>query len=394
VLVYLTSLRKDLKIGSQNTSERRNFMFELVEDPKYIAKIKMIGVGGAGCNTVNYATNYGIHGVECISVNTDAQVLKLNKASEKIQVGTNLTQGLGAGGDPEIGRKAAEESREKIRDVCRDADMVFITCGEGGGTGTGASPIIAEEAKNAGALVVAVVTRPFEYEGIWRMTNADAGIEELKDNVDTLIVIPNQKLIAVAPKDQSIIEAFRLGNMVLFNAIKGIAEMVTKSGLINLDFADVRTVMVEKGTAVMGLGIGEGENRAVQAAQAAISSPLLDDVSIKGARGLLINITGGQDLTLAETNEAASLITSETDSQPKVITGVVIDEYIGNKVSVMVVATGIKEKAHEEPIDFGIRRENLELPTFKRREVRSETKERVYNENDLEVPTFLRRQID
>jgi cell division protein FtsZ len=369
-------------------------MFELVEDPKYIAKIKMIGVGGAGCNTINYATNYGIHGVECIAVNTDAQVLKLNKASEKIQIGTNLTQGLGAGGDPEIGRKAAEESREKIRDVFRDADMVFITCGEGGGTGTGASPIIAEEAKNAGSLVVAVVTRPFEYEGVWRMTNAELGVEELKEHVDTLIVIPNQKLIAVAPKDQSIIEAFRLGNMVLFNAIKGIAEMVTKSGLINLDFADVRTVMVEKGTAVMGLGIGEGENRSIQAAQAAISSPLLDDVSIKGARGLLINITGGQDLTLAETNEAASLITSETDSNPKVITGVVIDEYIGNKVSVMVVATGIKEKLHEEPIDFSSRRENLEFPTFKRREVKNEAKDKVYNENDLEVPTFLRRQID
>jgi cell division protein FtsZ len=369
-------------------------MFELVEDPKYIAKIKMIGVGGAGCNTINYAANYGIHGVECIAVNTDAQVLKLSKASEKIQIGTNLTQGLGAGGDPEIGRKAAEESREKIRDVFRDADMVFVTCGQGGGTGTGASPIIAEEAQNAGALVVAVVTRPFEYEGVWRMTNAESGIDDLKENVDTLIVIPNQKLIAVAPKDQSIIEAFRLGNMVLFNAIKGIAEMVTKSGLINLDFADVRTVMVEKGTAVMGLGIGEGENRAIQAAQAAISSPLLDDVSIRGARGLLINITGGQDLTLAETNEAASLITGETDSQPKVITGVVIDEYIGNKVSVMVVATGIKEKLREEPIDFSSRKENLEFPTFKRREVRTESKDRIYNENDLEVPTFLRRQID
>lgn len=369
-------------------------MFELVEDPKYIAKIKMIGVGGAGCNTINYATNYGIHGVECIALNTDAQVLKVNKANEKIQIGTNLTQGLGAGGDPEIGRKAAEESREKIRDIFKDADMVFITCGEGGGTGTGGCPIIAEEAKNAGALVVAVVTRPFEYEGVWRMTNAQTGIEELKENVDTLIVIPNQKLIAVAPKDQSIIEAFRLGNMVLFNAIKGIAEMVTKSGLINLDFADVRTVMVEKGTAVMGLGIGEGDNRALQAAQSAISSPLLDDVSIKGARGLLINITGGHDLTLAETNEAASLITNETDSQPKVITGVVIDEYIGNKVSVMVVATGIKEKVREEPIDINLRQENLELPAFKRREVKKEGKERIYNENDLEVPTFLRRQID
>ncbi len=369
-------------------------MLELVEEPRYLAKIKMIGVGGAGCNTVNYALGYGIHGVDCIAVNTDAQVLKVCQASEKLQIGINLTQGLGAGGDPEIGRKAAEESREEIREVVKDADMVFITCGEGGGTGTGASPLIAEEAKKSGALVVAVVTKPFEYEQAWRMANAERGIAELKEMVDTLIVIPNQKIVAIAPKEQTIIEAFKLGNIVLFNAIKGIAEMITKPGLINLDFADVRTVMIEKGTAVMGMGIGEGENRAVQAAQAAISSPLLDDVSIKGARALLINITGGTNLTIAELNEAASLITSQTETQPKVIGGVVIDENFGDKVSVMVVATGIRDRIKEEPIDMGAKRENLELPTFKRRETKKDQKERVYNENDLEVPTFLRRQID
>ncbi len=369
-------------------------MLELVQEPKYIARIKMVGVGGAGCNTVNYALGYGIEGVETISVNTDAQVLRLNMASEKLQIGQNLTQGLGAGGDPEIGRKAGDESRDQIRDVLKDADMVFITCGEGGGTGTGASPIIAEEAKNSGALVVAVVTKPFDYEGIWRMTNAEKGIEELCQVVDTLICIPNQKLVAVSPKEQSIIEAFRIGNMVLFNAIKGIAEMITKPGLINLDFADIRTVMIEKGTAVMGLGIAEGENRATLAAQSAISSPLLDDVSIKGARGLLINITGGQNLTLTETNEAASLIVAESDSQPKVITGVVVDENFKDKVQVMVVATGIKEKMRDEALDLMAKREDLELPTFKRKIVKQETKEQVYNENDLEVPTFLRRQID
>jgi cell division protein FtsZ len=369
-------------------------MLELVEEPRYLAKIKMVGVGGAGCNTINYAQGYGIQGVECIAVNTDAQVLKLNMASEKLQIGTNLTHGLGAGGDPELGRKAAEESRDELRDIMKDADMVFITCGEGGGTGTGASPLIAEEAKNAGALVIAVVTRPFEYEGVWRMANADKGIEDLQEYVDTLICIPNQRLVAVSPKEQSIIEAFKLGNMVLFNAIKGIAEMITKSGLINLDFADIRTVMIEKGTAVMGMGIGEGENRATLAAQSAISSPLLDDISIKGARGLLINITGGSDLTLAETNEAASLIVGETDSQPKVITGVVVDENLGGQVKVMVVATGISEGPREAPIDFTPRRENLELPTFKRQELKETVKKRVYNENDLEVPTFLRRQID
>lgn len=369
-------------------------MLELVQEPKYIAKIKMIGIGGAGCNTINYAQGVGIDGVECIAVNTDAQVLKISMAPEKLQIGQNLTQGLGAGGDPELGRKAAEESREEIRNAVKDADMVFITCGEGGGTGTGVSPVVAEEAKNAGALIVAVVTKPFEYEGIWRMTNADEGVEELKEHVDTLICIPNQKLVAVSPKEQSIIEAFKLGNMVLFNAIKGIAEMITKPGLINLDFADIRTTMIEKGTAVMGLGIGEGENRATQAAQAAISSPLLDDISIKGARGVLINITGSADLTLAETNEAASLIVAETDGQPRVITGVVVDDTIGEKVKVMVVATGIKEKINEEALDISSKRENLEFPTYKRREVKKDSKERVYNENDLEVPTFLRRQID
>lgn len=369
-------------------------MMELVQEPKYIARIKMVGIGGAGCNTINYALGYGIEGVESIAVNTDAQVLRLNMASEKVQIGQNLTQGLGAGGDPEIGRKAGEESREQIRDMLKDADMVFITCGEGGGTGTGSSPIIAEEAKNCGALVVAVVTKPFEYEGVWRMTNAEKGIEELSQVVDTLICIPNQKLVAVSPKEQSIIEAFRIGNMVLFNAIKGIAEMITKPGLINLDFADIRTVMIEKGTAVMGLGIAEGENRATQAAQSAISSPLLDDVSIRGARGLLINITGGQNLTLTETNEAASLIVSESDSQPKVITGVVVDENFGDKVQVMVVATGIRETVKDERVDLLSKREDLELPTFKRKMVRKDGKEKVYNENDLEVPTFLRRQID
>jgi len=369
-------------------------MMELVEEPKYIAKIKMVGIGGAGCNTINYAQGYGIQDVECIAVNTDAQVLKLSMASEKVQIGINLTHGLGAGGDPEIGRKAAEESRDQIRDLLKDADMVFLTCGQGGGTGTGASPLIAEEAKNAGALVVAVVTKPFEYEGVWRLGNAEKGIEELKELVDTLICIPNQKLVAVSPKEQSIIEAFKVGNMVLFNAIKGIAEMITKPGLINLDFADIRTVMIEKGAAVMGLGIGEGENRAIQAAQAAISSPLLDDVSIKGARGLLINITGGKDLTLTEVNEANSLIMKETDCQPKVINGVVVDEDMSGQVKVMVVATGITERPKEDHIDFSVKRENLEFPTFKRREVKQEAKERVYNENDLEIPTFLRRQID
>lgn len=371
-------------------------MLELVQESKYCAKIKLIGIGGAGCNTIKYAQSFGIEGVECVAVNTDVHVLQYSIAPEKLQIGINLTHGLGAGGDPEIGRKAAEESREQIREQLKDVDMVFIACGEGGGTGTGASPIIAEEAKNAGALVVAVVTKPFEWEGVWRNSNAQKGIEDLRDNVDTLICIPNQRLVAVTPEDKLIEEAFEAGNVVLFNAIKGIAEMITKPGVINLDFADIRTIMIEKGKAVMGMGIAEGENRAIQAAQSAISSPLLDDISIKGAKGLLINFTGGNDFKLKEMNEAAFKITSEAGSTAKTITGIIIDEELNNKVKVMVVATGISEMPGETTAEFPLlsTRENLEFPTFKRREVKKETKERLYNQNDLEVPTFLRRQID
>jgi len=369
-------------------------MLELVQEPRYCAKIKLIGTGGAGCNTLNYAQSFGIEGVECIAVNTDAQVLQYIWSPEKLQIGVNITRGLGAGGDPELGRKSAEESREQIRDIVKDADMVFITCGQGGGTGTGASPVIAEEAKNAGALVVAVVTKPFDFEGTWRMENARMGIEQLREIVDTLICIPNQRLVAISPKDQKINETFKIGNVVLFNAIKGIAEMITKPGLINLDFADIRTVMIEKGRAVLGLGVAEGENRAVQAAQSAISSPLLDDTSIKGARGLLINITGGSDLTMAEVNESASMIVKEAEGQPKIISGIVIDEQMNDKIKVMVVATGISDTIEESPIDFGSKRENLEFPAFTRKQVRKDIKERAVNEHDLEVPTFLRRQID
>ncbi|HEX7321024.1 MAG TPA: cell division protein FtsZ [bacterium] len=371
-------------------------MLELVQEPKYCAKIKLIGVGGGGCNTINYAQSYGIQGVESIAINTDAQVLQMSQAPEKVQIGTNLTAGLGAGGDPEIGRKAAEESREQIRDLVKDADMVFITCGEGGGTGTGASPVIAEEAKNAGSLVVAVVTKPFDFEGVWRNKNAETGIDHLKEIVDTLICIPNQRLVAISPKEQSIVEAFKVGNVVLFNAIKGIAEMITKPGLINLDFADIRTVMIEKGKAVMGMGIAEGENRAVQAAQLAIASPLLDDATIKGARGVLINVTGGSDLTMTEFNEAGLMIRNEVGGDAKVIAGVVIDEELENKVKVMVVATGITDKAPQTVVEFPAvnTRDDLGLPTFVRQKEKKESKERLINENDLEVPTFLRRQID
>lgn len=370
-------------------------MLGLVQEPKFCAKIKLIGVGGAGCNTVSFAQAFGIKDVELIAVNTDAQHLQYYcQASDKIQIGINLTRGLGAGGDPEIGRKAAEESREEIKNAIKDADMIFIACGEGGGTGTGASPVIAQEAKNAGALVIAVVTKPWSHESPKKLRIAEKGIEELSEAVDTLICIPNDKISMVFPQDQGAVDALKAGNIVLFNAIKGIAELVTKPGIMNLDFADIRSVMTERGKAILGLGISEGENRAVQAAQSAISSPLLDNLSIRSARGILINISGA-DVKMKEINEAATMIMNEVnnnDTNAKI--GLVIDDTLGNKVQIMVVATGITEAAAEAKVDVNIRGENLEFPTFKRKEIKKEIKEKIYNSNDLEVPTFLRRQVD
>jgi cell division protein FtsZ len=301
---------------------------------------------------------------------------------------------LGAGGDPDIGRKAAEESREEIKNVVKDADMIFIACGEGGGTGTGASPVIAKEAKDAGALVVAVVTKPWSHEAPRKLRIAEKGIEELSEIVDTLICIPNDKITMVFPQDQNAVDTLKAGNIVLFNAIKGIAELITKPGIMNLDFADVRAVMTERGKAILGLGIGEGENRAIQAAQSAISSPLLDNLSISTAKGILINISGS-DVKMKEVTEAANLImgaVNNPDVNAKI--GLVIDEALNNKVQIMVVATGITEEVRESKIEIGLRAENFEVPTFKRHEIKKETKEKAYNPNDLEVPTFLRRQVD
>lgn len=370
-------------------------MLSLVKESGFCAKIKLIGVGGAGCNTVSFANAYGIEGVELIAVNTDAQQLQyLCQAPEKVQIGVNLTRGLGAGGDPEIGRKAAEESKEEIKNIVKDADMVFIACGEGGGTGTGASPVIAKEAKDAGALVVAVVTKPWSHEAPRKLRIAEKGIEELKEVVDTLICIPNDKINMVFPPDMNILEVLKAGNVVLFNAIKGIAELITKPGVMNLDFADVRAVMTERGKAILGLGISEGDNRAIQAAQAAISSPLLDDISIAGAKGLLINITGS-NITMKEFTDAANLVREAVKNQDVTAKiGLVVDECFENKVQVLVVATGITEEVSETKIDVGIHPENYEFPTFKRREIKKESKEKPYNPNDLEVPTFLRRQVD
>ncbi|MEO0225475.1 MAG: cell division protein FtsZ [candidate division WOR-3 bacterium] len=377
-------------------------MFEIIEDPKNIVKIKLVGIGGAGCNTINFAIEDGIKGVETIAVNTDLQILSKNLSPNKFQIGEKLTNGHGAGGDPEIGRKAAEDAREEIRELLKDADMVFLTCGEGGGTGTGATPIFAEEAKNLNALVVAVVSKPWSSEGKRRMDNALMGIEELRMRVDTLIVISNDRLLSIVPKNMPANESLRFGNETLFNAIKGIVEIITIPGIINVDFADVRTVMSEKGAAVIGMGIAENENRAVEAATRAISSPLLDDLSIKGARGLLINIGGGEDLSMTEINEATNLIYTATESEPYLIPGFFQDPSINGKVKVTVIATGLKDKTiptSSEIPDLGAfqsTKSDIERPTFIRLDKNRErtTKKIEIDENNLEIPTFLRKQID
>jgi len=304
------------------------------------AKIKVIGIGGGGSNAVNsMVLSKQINGVEFIAVNTDAQALLTSKAETKLQIGSNFTRGLGAGADPEVGRTAAEESREKLKDLLFDTDMVFITAGMGGGTGTGAAPIIAEIAKEAGALTVAVVTKPFAFEGIRRMQTADEGIEALNDTVDTLIVIPNQRLLEVVDKKMTFIDAFRLADNVLGQGVKGISDLITVPGLINVDFADVKTIMIDAGSALMGIGEASGEDRAVVAARMAVSSPLLE-VSIDGAKGILYNITGGPDMTMSEVSDASSVIADSSDPDANVIFGATIDENMGSKIKISVIATG------------------------------------------------------
>jgi len=307
------------------------------------AKIKVIGVGGGGSNAVNSMIAGGqIKGVDFIAVNTDAQALLTNQAQTKIQIGENVTRGLGAGGNPEIGKQAAEESREKLKEYLRDCDMVFITCGEGGGTGTGAAPIIAELAKEQGALTVAVVTKPFRFEGTRRMVAAEEGVMNLKDKVDTLIVIPNQRLLEVIDKKLTLLEAFRVADSVLSQGVQGISDLITMPGLINVDFADVRTIMTNAGSALMGIGTGVGENRAQTAARTAVASPLLE-MSIEGAKGVLFNIIGGKDLTMAEVDEAAKQIAGAVDPDANIIFGATIDENLVDQVKISVIATGFDE---------------------------------------------------
>lgn len=307
------------------------------------AKIKVIGIGGGGGNAItSMITEGGIPGVEFMVVNTDAQALLHNQAPIKIQIGDSVTRGLGSGGSPELGRQAAEESRDKLKEELAGADMVFITAGEGGGTGTGAAPIIAEVAKETGALTVAVVTRPFDFEGAKRKHAAEEGIQELREKVDTLIIVPNQRILQVVDKKTSIVEAFKKIDSVLHQGVRGIAELITVPGLVNVDFADVRTVMSNAGTALMGMGIGSGDKRAMAAIKQAISSPLLD-VSIEGAKGILFNIVGGPDLTMSEVDEAASIIAKTVDPDADIIFGAVIDDKMMDQIKITLIATKFDE---------------------------------------------------
>ena len=383
-------------------------MFELTDVcSENSARIKVIGVGGGGGNAVNTMISYSLGGVDFIIANTDAQALGVSSSPNKIQMGMQITKGLGAGSNPEIGKKSALESRDQIQQYLEGADMIFITAGLGGGTGTGAAPVIAEIARESGALTVAVVTKPFQFEGKKRNTQAEDGIEQLRDVVDTLIVVPNQRLLSLGGRNLSLLDAFKKADDILYQAVKGISDLITVPGLINLDFADVKNIMSSMGMALMGTGTASGENRAVEAAQKAISSPLLEDNTIQGARGILLNITGGSDLSLYEVNEASSLIQAEAHEDANIIFGTVIDETMGDEIRITVIATGFDDgmKKKQVPSNVshlgGFRREDLATPAFMRRGKSRDNTNVVTmgiseesDTVDMEIPTFLRRQAD
>jgi cell division protein FtsZ len=351
----------------------------------YLAVIKVVGVGGGGSNAVNRMVDAGLSGVEFVAANTDAQALLVVDSDVKVQIGTDSTRGLGAGADPEVGKRAAQESRDELKEVLKGADMVFITAGEGGGTGTGGAPIVGELARELGALTVGVVTRPFGFEGRRRAEQAHLGIEELRDQVDTLIVIENDRLLQVVEKRTSIIEAFRMADDILRQGVQGITDLITVPGIVNLDFADVRAIMSEAGSALMGIGTASGENRAAEAAHTAVSSPLLES-SIEGATGILLNISGSADMGLFEVNEAAEVVTSAADQNANVIFGAVIDESLKDEVRVTVIATGFGPGAHRRR-----RRATVEEDEPARRPDREPEEQPFDVPSDvLEVPSFLR----
>jgi cell division protein FtsZ len=391
------------------------------------AQIKVVGVGGGGSNAVNRMIAEGLGGVEFIVVNTDNQALMMSKAKTRVRIGDKLTRGLGAGGNPEIGRKAAEESADELYEVLRGADMVFIACGMGGGTGTGASPVVAQIAKELGALTIGVVTRPFTFEGARRQSQAESGIESLKSQVDTLIVIPNDRLLQIADKRASLQTAFSLADDVLRQGIQGISELITVPALINLDFADVRTIMSEGGAALMAVGRASGDDRARRAAEAAISSALLD-VTIDGARGILFNITGGADLSLYEVNEAAAIIKESAHPEVNLIFGAQIDESMGDEVRITVIATGFETsrasrkldqppvfRPQRDPSQMNYRSQPTPRPNYtpqpappreqapeppaappreQPRPNQDSFSHRVYEEDNIEIPTFIRRRLN
>jgi cell division protein FtsZ len=380
-------------------------MFELMDAHNQNAVIKVIGVGGGGGNAVAHMVDAGIDGVDFICANTDAQALKSARVRTALQIGCNITKGLGAGSDPDIGRQAAMEDRDRIHEIIEGADMLFITAGMGGGTGTGASPIVAQCAKELGILTVAVVTKPFDMEGRKRMAIADQGITELGKYVDSLITIPNEKLLAVLGGETTLLDAFRSANEVLQGAVQGIAELITRPGLINVDFADVRTVMAEMGMAMMGSGTASGEDRAREAAESAISSPLLEDINIAGAKGILVNVTAGMDLSIGEFQEVGNTIKEFASDDATVVVGTVIDPDMTDRIRVTVVATGLGHSLAnaEAPVRI-VRRaaaaaepnyHGLDKPTVQRkRAVGDGLNEAGLQEEMLDIPAFLRRQAD
>lgn len=380
-------------------------MLEFETYTDQLAAIKVIGVGGGGNNAVNRMVDHGVQGVEFIAVNTDTQALNLSKADVKLQIGAKLTRGLGAGANPEVGKKAAEESKEQIEEVIKGADMVFVTAGMGGGTGTGAAPVIAKVAKELGALTVGVVTRPFSFEGKKRATQAANGITSMKEAVDTLIVIPNDRLLEIVDKSTPMLEAFKEADNVLRQGVQGISDLIAVPGLINLDFADVKTIMSNKGSALMGIGVASGENRATEAAKKAISSPLLE-TSIDGAQGVLMNITGGTNLSLYEVQEAADIVASASDQEVNMIFGSVINENLKDEIVVTVIATGFNEDlSRNKPVTRNHGHQNTnnnvsqtkpkrEQPQASREETVHEPVRNSHNyaEDTLDIPAFLRNR--
>ena len=367
----------------------------LGEPQHYLAVIKVVGVGGGGGNAVNRMIDAGLKGVEFITVNTDAQALLMSDADVKLDIGRQLTRGLGAGSDPEIGRQAAEDHRDEIEEILKGADMVFITAGEGGGTGTGGAPIVAEIARGLGALAIAIVTRPFGFEGRRRAVQAEAGIQHLREKVDTLIIVPNDRLLDVADEKTSMLTAFRMADDVLLHGVQGITDLITTPGLINTDFADVRMIMQNAGTALMGVGHGGGEGRAVNAARAAIASPLLE-ASIDGARGLLLNIAGPSDLGLFEVNEAAEIIKNTAHPDANIIFGATIDDAIGDEVRITVIAAGFDRVDGERGEDRRARRAGTSAPARGDRSgdlassLRDDDLDDLGDDDEFDVPEFLR----